>query len=87
MLTVWMPHFFTTSLYESSNGVWIMAWWMFTEKLRKLKSVDDQADLLWLLYISGDTKDRIETDEIIDILLHEKIDHDFSANRYALIRK
>ena len=48
------------------------------EKLRKLKSVDDQADLLWLLYISGDTKDRIETDEIIDILLHEKIDHDFT---------
>jgi DNA helicase HerA-like ATPase len=48
------------------------------EKLRKLKSVDDQADLLWLLYISGDTKDRIETDEIIDILLHEKIGHDFS---------
>ncbi|GAB6909672.1 hypothetical protein JCM12296A_55200 [Desulfosarcina cetonica] len=48
------------------------------EKLRKLKSVDDQADLLWLLYIAGDTKDRTETDEIIDILLHEKIDQDFS---------
>lgn len=48
------------------------------EKLRKLKSVDDQADLLWLLYIVGDNNEKSEAEEIVDILLHEKIDQDFS---------
>ncbi len=51
-----------------------------SEKLRKLKSVDDQADLLWLLYLSGDSEERQETEELIDILLDQKIGKDFNKN-------
>lgn len=49
-----------------------------SEKLRKLKSVDEQADLMWLLYLAGNGDERREADEILDILLHEKIDSNFN---------
>lgn len=47
------------------------------EKLRKLASVDNNADNLWLLYLSGEGAERKETDELLDILLHQKINKDY----------
>jgi len=47
------------------------------EKFRKLAPIDKNADLLWLLYLSGDTKERQSTDELIDIILHQKVKRDY----------
>lgn len=47
------------------------------EKFRKLAPIDKSADLLWLLYLSGEGEERKETDELIDIILHQKAKKDF----------
>ena len=48
-----------------------------SEKFRKLDPIDKNTDLLWLLYLSGEEQDRKKTDELIDILLHQKAKKDF----------
>lgn len=51
------------------------------EKLRKLVPVDSKkADLSWLLYLSGEGKERESADDLIDILLYQKIQKDFKKN-------
>ena len=47
------------------------------EKFRKLAPIDKSTDLLWLLYLSGEGEERRETDELIDIMLHQKASKDF----------
>ena len=48
------------------------------EKLRKLASVEpNNSDLAWLFYLSSEGKDRQEADELLDILLHQKIQKDY----------
>ena len=47
------------------------------EKFRKIAPVDDSADLLWLLYLSGDSEERKQTDELLDVILHQKAKKDF----------
>ncbi len=47
------------------------------EKLRKLEPVDRAADPLWLLYLSGEGKERNGTEELLDVLLHQKVHKDF----------
>ena len=47
------------------------------EKLRKLASVDSNADNIWLLYLLGEGEERKETDELMDIILHQKINKDY----------
>lgn len=48
------------------------------EKLRKLAPLGHKpADLSWLLYLSGEGKERESADELIDILLFQKINKDY----------
>lgn len=48
------------------------------ENLRKLAPVSRRdASLGWLLYLSGDTDERRETDELLDILLFQRIRKDY----------
>jgi hypothetical protein len=48
------------------------------EKLRKLAPLGPRkADLGWLLYLSGETKERQATDELIDVLLYQKLQKDY----------
>lgn len=48
------------------------------EKLRKLAALEpDQADQSWLLYLSGQGKERELTDNLIDIALFQKLNKDF----------
>ncbi len=48
------------------------------EKLRKLAPLSKtQADLAWLLYVSSEGKDRQETEELVDILLHQQAQKDY----------
>lgn len=51
------------------------------EKLRKLASVGKRnADMGWLFYLSGEGEERQEADELIDMLLYQKIRKDFREN-------
>jgi hypothetical protein len=51
------------------------------EKLRKLAPEGRRnADLAWLLYLSGENKERQAADELIDILLFQKLDKDYHEN-------
>lgn len=48
------------------------------EKFRKLASVDERtSELAWLLYLSGEGNDKKQAEELLDIILHEKIAADF----------
>lgn len=48
------------------------------EKLRKLASVGSKnADVGWLLYLSGEAEERQSADELLDILLFQKIQKDY----------
>ena len=48
------------------------------EKLRKLAPVDPQkAAQAWLFYLSGDSGERREADELIDVLLFQEIQKDY----------
>ena len=48
------------------------------EKLRKLAAVGTKrADLGWLFFLSGEGKERQTADELIDILLFQKIQKDY----------
>ncbi len=48
------------------------------EKLRKLAPVGPKrADLGWLFYLSGEGKERQEADELLDILLFQKVQKDY----------
>jgi len=48
------------------------------EKLRKLASVaSGDADSAWLLYLSGEGKERQDADDFLDILLFQKLRKDF----------
>lgn len=48
------------------------------EKLRKLAPIGTKkADLSWLFYLSGEGKERQSADELIDILLFQKIQKDY----------
>ena len=53
------------------------------EKFRKLAPVDRSVDALWLLYLSGEAEERVQTEELLDILLHQKARKDF-RNRILL---
>lgn len=48
------------------------------DKLRKLFPVDKNTRNLWLYYLIGEGKERNESDELFDILLHQKVGKDFS---------
>lgn len=51
------------------------------EKLRKLASVDfNAAQTGWLLYLSGELEERQEASDLLDILLHQKLQKDFEEN-------
>jgi len=48
------------------------------DKFRKLYPiVKRKTDLFWLYYLSGEGKERNEVDELIDILLFQKVKKDF----------
>ena len=47
------------------------------EKLRKLASVDSDAHLKWLFYISGNSLERQEADDLLGVLLFQHIKKDF----------
>ena len=48
------------------------------QKLRKLASVDSQkAELSWKFYLSGNAEERQEADELVDILLFQKLSKDY----------
>lgn len=48
------------------------------EKLRKLAALEPKkADLSWLFYLSGENEERQTADELIDVLLFQKIQKDF----------
>lgn len=51
------------------------------EKLRKLSAIEPQkAKQLWLYYLSGTGQERQEADELIDIILHQKLGKDYKKN-------
>ena len=48
------------------------------EKLRKLASIDQrQAEAGWMFYLSGSKDERIEADELVDVMLHKKLGKDY----------
>jgi len=48
------------------------------EKLRKLAPIDaKKADLSWLFYLSGEGEERQGADELLDILLYQKVHKDY----------
>ena len=48
------------------------------EKLRKLASISSrQAALGWLLYLSGEGEERQATEELLDVLLFQKLRKDY----------
>ena len=48
------------------------------EKLRKLASIDKkQAEAGWMFYLSGSKEERVEADELVDIMLNQKLGKDY----------
>lgn len=48
------------------------------EKLRKLKPSFKQTDMMWLLYLASEGKERDEADELLDVLMHFQLNRDYS---------